>query len=281
MAFSFNYLARNSSSGNIDAGKAWIYNGTALNGSNETVATIVASGYFNAAQTTLVSPFPSGYSGTTGPLAVNDVIQVNGNDASGFYIVTSVTTNVTLASFETIGSIGTANILDGAVTTAKLAANAVTAAKMANNTVDYAQLAQDTFQIAIVSVPSASLLTLRATPYQLVAAPASGSVLQFLGAMVWLDYNSAAYTITSADNMAIRYTDGSGVIVSGSLTSTGLLDQTAVTQSDFYPLANAIVPFSASNAAPLMLHNTGAAEYTLGDSPLIVAVSNRILTPAL
>ena len=157
MAFSFNYLARNSSSGNIDAGKAWIYNGTALNGSNETVATIVASGYFNAAQTTLVSPFPSGYSGTTGPLAVNDVIQVNGNDASGFYIVTSVTTNVTLASFETIGSIGTANILDGAVTTAKLAANAVTAAKMANNTVDYAQLAQDTFQIAIVSVPCNTL----------------------------------------------------------------------------------------------------------------------------
>src|SRR5271163_4931732 len=100
MAFSFSYLARNSSSGNIDAGKAWIYNGTAATGSNETLATIVTSGYFNDAQSTLVNPFPVGYTGTLGPFAIGDMLEIRGNDSNGQYYVTAIAPNVTLAVWQ-------------------------------------------------------------------------------------------------------------------------------------------------------------------------------------
>lgn len=98
MPFNIQYLARNSSSGNIDAGKLWVYNGTAVLGSNESLATISASGYFNAAQVTLDAVFAAGSTGTTGQLAVNDIIQINGNDATGVFVVTSVTGNVTVVA---------------------------------------------------------------------------------------------------------------------------------------------------------------------------------------
>jgi hypothetical protein len=98
MPFNIQYLARNSSSGNIDAGKLWVYNGTGVLGSNESLATISASGYFNAAQVTLDAIFAAGSTGTTGQLAVNDIIQINGNDATGVFVVTSVTGNVTVVA---------------------------------------------------------------------------------------------------------------------------------------------------------------------------------------
>lgn len=97
MPFAFQYLARSSSSGNTDAGKQWIYNGTATFGSDETLATIVATGYFNAAQSTLTPFTIAGATGSTGPLAVGDILDIRGTDANGQYYVTSVTTNVTLA----------------------------------------------------------------------------------------------------------------------------------------------------------------------------------------
>jgi len=97
MPFSFNYLVRNSSSGNVDGGKAWIYNGSA-SGSNESLATISASGYFNNAQTTLKQIFATGSTGTNGALGVNDVIQINANDATGVYVVTDIINNITLVA---------------------------------------------------------------------------------------------------------------------------------------------------------------------------------------
>src|SRR3972149_8498505 len=105
MPFVRNYLARSSSSDNIGAGKSWIYNGTS-SGSNESLSTIASSGYFNAAQTTLLNVFGASSSSTTGPLSVNDVIQINGNNDTGVYVVTSVTTNVTVVE-QTSGGSGT------------------------------------------------------------------------------------------------------------------------------------------------------------------------------
>ena len=92
MAFNIDYMARVSTSANSDALKVWTYNGTST-GSNETLATITASGYFNSFQQKLTS------GSEFGPLQVGDVIYMHGNDASGHYVVTSVTTNVTVATF--------------------------------------------------------------------------------------------------------------------------------------------------------------------------------------
>jgi len=285
MSFSFNFLARNSSSGNIDAGKAWIYNGTST-GSNETIATIAASGYFNAAQTTLVSPFPAGYTGTTGPLAVNDVIQVNGNDASGFYIVTSVTTNVTLASFETIGSIGTANILDGAVTTPKLADGAVTTVKLASaavasgnivaGAVSNAALDPSVLQYAVVSVSSAQLKDLVANPVQLVAAPGAGNAAVLVSADLGLKYGSVAYA-NQGQNLTIKYTGNSGDIASQTITDTGFINATASTYTNALPLVNNIAAATQVVNAGLFLCNVGGTDYITGDSTVKVFVAYRVI----
>ena len=114
MAFNIDYMARVSTSANSDSLKVWVYNGTST-GSNETAATIVASAYFNSFQQNLTS------GSTSGPLVVDDVILVHGSDASGWYKVSSITTNVTLAAFLADGVVQTVDIADNAVTSAKLA----------------------------------------------------------------------------------------------------------------------------------------------------------------
>jgi hypothetical protein len=89
MAFTINNLGRVSTSANEDALKVWTYNGTST-GTNETLATITASAYFNSFQQNLTS------GSEAGPLQVGDIIEVSGNDAAGAYTVSSITTNVTL-----------------------------------------------------------------------------------------------------------------------------------------------------------------------------------------
>lgn len=112
MAFDINYMGKSASSGNIDALTIWNYNGQA-DAANDTLAEIIASGYFN--------DFMQNLTEGKGPLQVGDVIVARGSDAAGQYLVTSVTTNVTLSAFAATGSVGTANLDNGAVTLAKLA----------------------------------------------------------------------------------------------------------------------------------------------------------------
>lgn len=130
--FNINYMGRVSSGANNLTQKVWTYNGTAT-GSNETVATIAASGYFNEFQVNLALGI--------GPLSARDLIIINGNDASAFYIVTAITTNVTVSVFAASGVVGTANISDGAVTAVKLATDSVTTAKILAANVTLAKLA--------------------------------------------------------------------------------------------------------------------------------------------
>lgn len=133
MAFDINYLGRVNTSANGQALKVWTYNATAT-GTDEAIATVVASGYFNNLQQKLTS------GSEFGPLAVGDVMHIHGNDANGMYVVTSITTAVTVGSYAAIGTVDTANIADGAVTTAKLDADAVTNAKLADDAVSLENL---------------------------------------------------------------------------------------------------------------------------------------------
>lgn len=89
MAFGINYMGRVSSSANNESLKVWSYNGTAT-GSNEAVAVIAASAYFN--------PFMVNVAKGIGPLSVRDMIIVNGTDATALYTVTNVTPNVTITA---------------------------------------------------------------------------------------------------------------------------------------------------------------------------------------
>jgi hypothetical protein len=115
-------------------------------------------------------------------------------------------------------------------------------------------------QYAEVTVTNAELKAIRATPKQLVTAPGAGKMLEFVSAQIVA--SAAANALTeSADNLAVRFTDGSGVIVSQAIEATGFLDQTASTISNALPKIDAIVAASGAANKALVLHNTGDGEY--------------------
>lgn len=142
----------------------------------------------------------------------------------------------------------------------------------ANNLVQINQFSTE------VTVSTAEVLALNATPKTLVAAPGAGKLLVFMGAIIALDYNSAAYAgIAAGEDLAIKYTDGSGVIASTTLETTGFLDQTSDQIRTIRPLATDITPVAN---APLVLHLL-TGEITTGNSPLKLTVFYRIVATGL
>ncbi len=131
---------------------------------------------------------------------------------------------------------------------------------------------------ADVTVSSAELLALNATPKQLVAAPGAGKAHILVDAQFHLPYNSAAYAgIAAGEDLEIRYTNGSGQLVA-TVETTGFLDQTASQDRHIYPAAAAAITPVDNGALVLDL---AVGEITTGNSPLKVRVRYREITLAL
>jgi hypothetical protein len=129
-----------------------------------------------------------------------------------------------------------------------------------------------------VTITTAQILALNATPKALVAAPGAGKALIFLGVVVFYDYNSAAYAgIAAGEDLSIKYTDGSGLEV-GALETTGFLDLTADAVR-FVP-ASPVAGFTPVANAALVLHLL-TAEITTGNSPLKLRVFYRTIPTTL
>lgn len=126
-----------------------------------------------------------------------------------------------------------------------------------------------------VTITSAEILALRATPKTLVSAPGAGLLLEFVSMQLILDYNSAAYT-ESTDNLAVKFVNGSGAQVSQAIEATGFIDQTADTVTNALPKIDAIVAASGAVNKALVLHNTGDGEYAAGNSPIRAKVVFRL-----
>jgi len=139
-------------------------------------------------------------------------------------------------------------------------------------------LAETAMRYAEVTVSSAEILALNATPKTLVAAPGAGKVLEFISATAILDYNSAAYAgIGATEDLVIRFTDASGAIVSTTLETTGFLDQTADQLRTHKAIVTDLVPVANS---PLVLHLLNG-EVTTGNSPIRYKVAYRVHTTGL
>lgn len=132
-------------------------------------------------------------------------------------------------------------------------------------------------QFAEVTVSSAELLALRATPKTLVAAPGAGKMLVFHDAMIIAD-NGTAYVVGTND-FAIRYNNTTGDIISQTIDSAGLLDQTTDIMSYVGPIAtDSKTPKADCENTPLVLHNTGAAEWTTGNGVVRVKIYYSVVT---
>lgn len=124
-------------------------------------------------------------------------------------------------------------------------------------------VAPDLIQLKEVALTNAQMLALRATPITLVAAPAAGYVNQLIEGRLYM-HGVAGYTETD-DNLAIRYKDGSGIVVAD-IEATGFVDQTADISTSVQPKADAIATKAQCDAQPLVLHNSGDGEYGGGNA---------------
>lgn len=135
-------------------------------------------------------------------------------------------------------------------------------------------------QMAEVTVPAASVLTLRATPYTIVAAPGAGFMNVFHQVILILKYNSVAYTESTA-NLLVNYGTSSPVAASEIIEMTGFIDQAADTITVGVPDGGAATAIGAATKfanLPLVLFNNGAGEFAnSGNSTLRVKMFYSIV----
>lgn len=130
---------------------------------------------------------------------------------------------------------------------------------------------------AAVEITSAQLLALYTTPQTLVAAPGSGYILDFVSLLLAYDYGTAAYTLGSATNLQVKYTDGSGAAASVTQTTTGMIDQASDQIRHLDKLESNITPV---NNAALVLTLAGGNP-SVGDGTLHAKVLYRVLATGL
>ena len=134
-----------------------------------------------------------------------------------------------------------------------------------------------------VEITTAQLLALNATPQQLLAAPGAGYAHILLGALFYKPDGTAYAGIAAGEDLAIRYTDGSGAIL-GECESTGFLDQATAQTRYAYPIpAGATSPLLSvtpvANAA-LVLHGL-TGEIITGNTSLFCRIWTRRIPTTL
>lgn len=129
-----------------------------------------------------------------------------------------------------------------------------------------------------VEVTAAEVKALAASPKTLIAAQGENTIIEFVSAMLHLTPGSEALAENGGgSNLQIRYTDGSGVLVSEAIEMTGYITEAAS------PIATSARPKAdqidmAANAA-LVLDNVGAGEITgnaTEDAVLNVFITYRV-----
>lgn len=127
-----------------------------------------------------------------------------------------------------------------------------------------------------IVIPPAQVGALRATPKVLVPAKGSTSLIQFVSSVLEFVPGAVAWTEATA-NLVIRYTNGSGIIVSQTIEMTGFITAAVRSFTSIQPLVDGIVITSGALNRPLVLHNTGAAEFGgAGTGSLIVHLAYRV-----
>lgn len=137
--------------------------------------------------------------------------------------------------------------------------------------------------IANVTITSAQLLALNATPITVIAAPGAGL---FTIVRQWMAYKPAgtAYAgIASGEDISLKYTNGSGANLTPFLECTGFLDQTTAQvryvggYASIAGFNGTIIP--VANAAVVAHMLTG--EITTGDTDLLLRIWYDVLPSTL
>lgn len=109
-----------------------------------------------------------------------------------------------------------------------------------------------------VTLTSAQVKALAATPQVLVPVLGATKLIEFLSATLFLDYGGTNVFTEAADNLVVKYTDDSGVAVSDIIETTGFIDQSADTFTRGVPIKDAIVAGTGAIGQQLVLDNNNA-----------------------
>lgn len=121
------------------------------------------------------------------------------------------------------------------------------------------------------TLTSAELLALNTTPVTLVPAVENYAWIP-VEIQLFLDYLSSAYAgIDAAEDLVLRYTNGSGSIVA-TVETTGFLDAAGSRRRHLINTAGLVTPLSA----PLVFHMT-TGNITTGNSPLYTRTLLRLV----
>lgn len=129
-----------------------------------------------------------------------------------------------------------------------------------------------------VSLSNADIKALRATPKTLIATPGTNKTIEFISGTLRLIAGSEALTEVD-DNLAIKYTNGSGVQVSNNIETTGFIDQVANTLTNATRKTDTIVAETGAANQALVLHNIGDAEFAgnaSNNATMVVKIAYRI-----
>jgi hypothetical protein len=130
-----------------------------------------------------------------------------------------------------------------------------------------AVLAQTVVQPATVTLSSAQLQHLKATPVQLVAAPGSGKLLNLVSVVAQYKAGGSAYTVGNGGDLIAAL---GNTPLNIRLNAVGFIDQIS-NHIQFNSPSGLGSQGSMENQA-LMISNNGSGEWTDGDGSVIVTV---------
>lgn len=145
----------------------------------------------------------------------------------------------------------------------KIAGTAVTSAAAELNKLDGVTVVTadlNAIKTATVNLTNAQIKAMRASPVELVAAPGAGNVLEFMGAILILNYGSNVLT-ESTDNMAVEYNAGTAATASDAIESGSFIDAAADTITTAVPVKDVVDASADIVNKNLALANTGDGEF--------------------
>lgn len=134
------------------------------------------------------------------------------------------------------------------------------------------ELPVNTVLVAEGTITQAQILDMADTVVELIPAPGAGLALQFLGGVFIATARTTAYVAANDDNMTLKYTDASGLAVSGVIESDRVLEGTTRRIEEIFPLAAQTA--SLTQNAPIIVDNVGA-DVTGGSADATVSYSLR------
>jgi hypothetical protein len=172
--------------------------------------------------------------------------------------------------------LATGNDTTNVITTVVSPDGTIDGAFIEDGSIAESALADSVLQTATVTLTAAQVNALFTTPISIIAAPGAGKLTQVTSCALQYNYDTTAFTIGSATNLALKYTDASGTSATTTAAVTGFLDQTA-DELRVLPLASSAYEPVANAAVVLTL---AGANVSAGVGTLVVTVAYRVITLA-